>query len=134
MRVIAGAVCVVATLAIAGCATQVPQREAMSGYGSRSESGQAGSWESVLSTPEVIERLAATPPDSLPEFARADYRLSESNPGPVLASGQWPEPDRTSLEYPRYLQIRDRDGRLTYFSTRPDYYRRYYGPGWYPVR
>lgn len=121
---------------LSACATQVPRREALAGYGRAAERGQGASWESVMATPEVAEGLGDTDPSERAEFARADGRLSIESNGPILASGAWPQPYRADLDTPRYLYIRDRNGTFTFFGVRPRYgdlhdgYRRDYRRGW----
>lgn len=88
-----------------------------------------------MSTPEVTERLSDTDLAQLPEFARADGRLSIDTNSPILASDAWPQPYRADLDTPRYLYIRDRNGTFTFFGVRRygggyDGYRRDVGGGW----
>ena len=87
----------------------------MGGFGG----DQAASAELVFAGPEWTNSAADY---GAPEYGRRDYMLSPISNQPILATAEWPEPERASLENPRYLYIRDRDGRYTYFV--PDGYAR----------
>ncbi|MCC6322573.1 MAG: hypothetical protein IT438_14185 [Phycisphaerales bacterium] len=108
---------------LGGCAaSSVPRREA--GSASRFGGDQGASAEVVFAPVEVGDWGA-------PEYGRRDAQLSVREDGPLLATSQWPEPERASLENPRYLYIRDRDGRYTYFVPDRAYSPRYWtGWGW----
>ncbi len=89
-----------------------------------------------MSTPEVGDHLNDTDPAELPEFARADGRLSIESSGPLLASDAWPQPYRADLDSRRQLYIRDRNGTFTFFGVGRRFgddgygYRREYRGGW----
>ncbi|MDZ4686825.1 MAG: hypothetical protein SH850_17265 [Planctomycetaceae bacterium] len=104
-----------AALTSGGCARQVAERSTVARSGTV-ELAQGGAWESVFGP------LHDYDPSALPEFGRNDYRLNASQPSALLATSQWPQPERDSLDNVRYLYLRDRDGRITYFG--PDYYGR----------
>ena len=104
----------------AGCASSVPRREARFTSGFGGDQGAAS------------EVVFATTPDSVgDEFFRRDASLSIYEGQAQIATAQWPEPERTSLENPRYLYLRDRDGRYTYFvPDQPNLNRYWTGWGW----
>lgn len=64
-----------------------------------------GSWEALYLTPRAAELLADIDPADLPEYARRDSDLSLTIEGPLLASSQWPQPPRLTVERARRLNI-----------------------------
>lgn len=101
---------VAACLVIAGCQARVAQR-VREPEGGR----QGGAWEAVVASAFVNQRLAGQDPRSAPEFARADARLSTAD-GPILATREWPEPARASLDRPRRIYLPTRAENLLYFE------------------
>ncbi|MFN7020425.1 MAG: hypothetical protein ACK4WH_03750 [Phycisphaerales bacterium] len=108
-------------LALAGgCASSVPRIETASAsrFG-----GDQGRWAEVVFPPPERGGGAEW------EFARRDRALSVRGDAPLLATTQWPEPGRASLENVRRVYIRDRDGSYTYFLPDRAPVRRYWS-GW----
>lgn len=105
-------------LVLPGCSgpSAVARREAMSGFGA-GEVAQGGSWEAVLPSPEVQQRLAYEDASLAPEFGRADARLNRRDDSARLATSQWPAAARADLGRVRSIFIRDREGRITYFDA-----------------
>ena len=68
---------------------------------------QGGAWEAVFAGAEVSrsERLAGADQAAGPEYARRDDSLSLRPEGPVLATAQWPTPERPSLDRPIWVFI-----------------------------
>lgn len=130
----AGAGGLTAMLVLAtGCGPrEIDRREARALYAA---GDQGGAWEAVLPTPEITAALEGIDPSMFAEFGRADDRLGAGTDGPLLATAQWPEPARATLERPRQILARDRDGRLTFFETeRPHHgHSHHQSPrrGWY---
>jgi hypothetical protein len=118
-RPAAGLVLIVLGVALlSGCAANLerrPRSEAFAG-------NQAGSWELVFPSPTTIAYAGDADPRTLPEYSRADSRLNTRPNTPLLASNQWPEPDRPSLRYQRRIYIDPRPENLLFFETRSDYY------------
>lgn len=103
---------------LSGCASgPVAQRE-RAVYGLAGSGGDQGAWgELVFQSPEIQSALGETCRG--PEHARRDDDLAVRGAPVLLATNEWPVEPRTSLERPRYLNIRDRDGRFTFFTEDP---------------
>lgn len=99
--------------------TADPQQQNAPIYPSRFVGNQASSAELVFASPSVTRHMLASGQDeqSSWEFARADGALNMRSDGPMLATNQWPEPERASLLYPRRIWIDTRANTLTYFPT-----------------
>jgi hypothetical protein len=98
---------------VGGCAAPLerrgPTEEAMVGDG-------GGGWGLVFDSPQTAGVLAGMDRRGLAEFSRSDGRLGVRSSGPLLASGQWPEPDRASLAYPRRVSLPTRAETLLFFE------------------
>jgi len=96
-----------------GCTTQVVRREAPSlqAFGG----DQGGASEVIFTTPELSAALESDPTLASGDQSRRDYTLNIRDEQPLLATAEWPQRARASLERPRYVHFRDRDGRLTFF-------------------
>lgn len=55
--------------------------------------------------------------------SRNTHRLSIRTPEPMLASNQWPQPDRPSLERARYYTIQRQPESILYFRSGRETYR-----------
>lgn len=101
------------------CRTTDPNQPNAPIYPSRFVGNQASSAELVFASPSVTRRMLASGQDeqSSWEFARSDAALNMRTDGPMLATNQWPEPERASLLYPRRIWIDTRANTLTYFPT-----------------
>ena len=58
--------------------------------------------EALFEVPEVNALAVAYGRENLPEYSRLDGRMNIDNPGPLLATNQWPQapaPDATRLRY-----------------------------------
>jgi|GEM_PF-3393766 len=85
--------------------------------------GAGGSWSSVLpaaSLPLSAETTGQAAPDWIQ--SRNDNGLSPRSVDPVLATSDWPEPERPSLRRPILIRVYQQPGR--YYSYGPQ--RRYY--------
>lgn len=112
--------------ASSGCTASVPERAAAVGFG-QGDVAQGGSWETVFAAPDVQQRLVRDEPHLAAEYGRADGRLGRVEPGPLLATSQWPGEARADLNQLRSVTVRDSTGRVTYF----DRDRRAYRGGWW---
>jgi hypothetical protein len=99
-------------LLVAGCASEpaVVQQQAPARAPAR--------WEAVLLPEATAQDLG----DYVPGTGggawwdeRRDAAMSYRTDEPLLASGQWPEPSRPSLDRPRYIELPKRPETLLYF-------------------
>jgi hypothetical protein len=116
---------------LAGCAGPVPRREASA---AAYAGNQGSASETVFSTPEVADALALSNEPVGPEYARRDSLLSADPRGPLLATAEWPEPARASLERPRYIRVRDDRDRFTFFLHERSHRDRVWWGSPYPHR
>ena len=81
---------------------------------------QAASSELVFASPSVTRRMLASGEDETTtwEFARSDGRVNTRADGPLLATAQWPEPERASLTFTRSIWISPNPNTIT-FSQPP---------------
>lgn len=103
-----------------GCATGVPRVESASATRFGGDQGRSA---------EVVFSPLDNGGGAEWEFARRDWAMSVRGDAPLLATTQWPEPERASLENVRRVYIRDRDGSYTYFLPDRVPARRYWS-GW----
>ncbi|MFG0259787.1 MAG: hypothetical protein ACF8LK_05475 [Phycisphaerales bacterium JB041] len=82
-----------------------------------------GSWNAVLPSP-ALSAADGDPgqADAAWILSRNDSGLSPRSVDPVLATAQWPEPERPSLRRPILIRVYEQPGR--YYSYGPQ--RRYY--------
>jgi hypothetical protein len=78
----------------------------------------------VFSNPD----LASLPAGA--EYSRNDQALSPRPDQPLLASTEWPERERASLAYPRYVYLSNQPNQLLFFENESKY-RGYAGYGGY---
>lgn len=113
-----------AVMSVSGCSTSgVPRYDERA---SVSGGDQAASWEAVFLTPAAEAIVSSGEAGPADEYARNDGRLGVGEPGPLLATSQWPEPIRASIEHPRYVYIRDDARRMLFFV--PDDHRFHHHP------
>lgn len=75
---------------------------------------QGGQWEAVFLPASTRAAVDATGP--MPDVDRRDGALNVHGPEVLLASTQWPERARASLERPRRVRL-ERDARDVLFFT-----------------
>jgi len=100
-----------ASAALVGCAARAPA-SAGPAPGARAE--RAGTWDQVF--------LAAGEGDAPPEApawatTRRDGALAVHAPEPLLATAQWPEPARASLEHRRIVTFPRRADSMIFFLS-----------------
>lgn len=85
--------------------------------------GAGGSWSSVLPA-SALPSSAGAAGQAAPDWilSRNDADLSPRSVDPVLATSDWPEPERPSLRRPILIRVYEQPGR--YYSYGPQ--RRYY--------
>jgi hypothetical protein len=105
-----GVVALLMVAAVGGCAKDEPvvvQKEAVA----------PARWEAVV-LPESTVRELGGPHEGYAWWDdRRDGEMSYRNNQPLLASGQWPEPARPSLDRPRYLVLPKKPETLLYFRS-----------------
>lgn len=99
--------------ALAACQARVHERPRQPRLGE-----QGAAWESVFATPFVQQRLGDDQ-SQYPEHARADAALAHRPPQPILATREWPEPQRPSLTRPRRVYLQTRPETLLFFEPDP---------------
>lgn len=104
---------------LTGCAAELERRPDTAAV----VGNQARSWELVFASPTTVAYHDQLDPRALPEYARADARLNARPNTPLLASNQWPEPDRPSLRYPRRVWIDTRPESILFFESRSEVFR-----------
>jgi hypothetical protein len=62
--------------------------------------------------------------------SRRDYALSPTQQLPQLATSQWPEPDRVSIERFRRVHLDEDENTLLFFLPRYPFYRQYRWRAW----
>lgn len=75
-------------------------------------------WEAVMLPEATAQDLGDYVPGSSGGAwwdERRDAAMSYRSDGPLLASGEWPEPSRPSLDRPRYIELPKRPETLLYF-------------------
>jgi len=124
-RLVSRSVLAAAALAawgLVGCASTVPR-------GALPVGGTLGTAsEAVFVRPELAGAIASA--DGA-EFGRRDGALSVREAQPLLATAQWPEEPRASLDRRRYITVSTSPTTFLFFlperrDVRRDYYR-----GWY---
>ncbi len=95
-------------LGLFGCAKQAPPAPAL-------EVGTSAA--GLFALPEVSDEALA----GGFEGSRRDAALSVGQPGPVLATNEWPEPERATLERARWILVGDSflDSRYSVFYLPP---------------
>lgn len=80
---------------------------------------QASSSELVFASPSVTRQMLASGDDETTtwEFARSDSRMNASADGPLLATAQWPEPERAWLTFTRSVWISPNPNTVTFSQT-----------------
>lgn len=71
-------------------------------------------WEAVM-LPEATDLAQAGEEDAWWTWRRDQALALRGEPGPMLAADQWPEPDRPSLDNPRYISLPSRPETIIYF-------------------
>jgi hypothetical protein len=114
-------------LGAGGCSRQGAARDpAEHGFGG----DQGAAAEVVFLTPEVERGLNTLGRErGGVEYGRRDALLGSRPDGPLLASAEWPEAARASLERPWYVYVRDDARRFTFFL--PERGRGRERGGWY---
>lgn len=105
--------------ALVGCAATVPR-------GALPVGGALGTAsEAVFVRPELAGAIASA---EGAEFGRRDAALSVREAQPLLATAQWPEEERASLERRRYITVSTSASTFLFFlpptrDVRRDFYR-----------
>jgi hypothetical protein len=79
-----------------------------------------GRWEAVVMPGETEETYASLAAEGAWWDARRDRDLAVRIEGPLLATDQWPAPERTTLERTRYITLPTRAETIIIF--RPEYW------------
>lgn len=109
------AVCLAAAgAAVSGCASGVPVRSAGVGDGGAGGGGGGAAWEAVFLPAGTAAAQVGSEPASRAEYSRLDGALSLREDGVLLATAQWPEPARPSVERVRRV-FQERDARTALF-------------------
>lgn len=98
---------VVSAWVLAGCSA-APTRPAGVAVGH-----QGSAWETVFATPEVDARLGEMGEGG--EYARRDGALAVREPRPLLATEQWPERERATIERHRRITFPRRAETMIFF-------------------
>lgn len=85
---------------------------------------QGGQWEAVFLPASTYAASELSGPGW--EGARRDDALGVRGPAVVLASTQWPEPARASLERPRRIRLENDARDLLFFTPRRTPWRRHH--------
>lgn len=85
------------------------------------QSGAGGSWNAVLPAAGMSAGASGQPTPAW-ILSRNDSDLNPRSVDPVLATSQWPEPERPSLRRPILIRVYEQPGR--YYTYGPQ--RRYY--------
>lgn len=106
-RPIAALSLVLGVLALTGCASEKASRV------TEAPAHAPARWQAVM----LPEETAAETSDIVWAWwdERRDGEVGVRYQEPLLASNQWPEPERASLERPRYISLPNRPDTLLYF-------------------
>jgi hypothetical protein len=81
----------------------------------------------IFSTPEITAAYAGIDDAQLPEFSRRDAQMAIASNEPLLATTQWPQPERTSIEQARYIRLVTSPDQFIIYRRPPRYlYQRDY--------
>src|SRR5262249_10800783 len=80
-----------------------------------------GSWSLVFNTPTGTRGTGGAGPEEFAEYSRNDGVLAARPDGPLLATAEWPERERVSLEYPRRVFLDNRPDQLLFFEYESRY-------------
>jgi hypothetical protein len=104
-------------LLLGACASQQPA-PAASAAPARTPH-PSGRWETVFLTTDAAATLAEYDQSELPGYDRRDADINFAPSQPLLATAQWPEPDRTDLQWQRYLVLPRHADTVIYFVPGP---------------
>jgi hypothetical protein len=114
--------------AVGGCASDIPRRAAPAAAGDPAQvegragveaGAQGGAWEAVFLPAATTANLERTSRSAAPELARLDDELPVGRGHALLATAQWPEPLRPTLERTRRISFpRDASTQLFFLPPR----------------
>lgn len=95
---------------LGGCVSSGPRAHLV-----RQPQGLGGSSEALFLPPTTEAALADTDLSAMPEAWRNDASMAIENDGPLLATSQWPTPERPSIERYRYVSMPRNAGTVLIF-------------------